>query len=450
MPTWTFRWSPQEGIMYDRFNCYIQDVASGNIQAVGTTEATSFELEQPNIPDPRVFMAAPVVGGIEANFDLWTTIQFQPNAIGNTEITEEITNFVVQQDGSMLRASWDPVLDPKVVRFEIRLKGGSAWEDSRAVFTVVGPANQVSFAYEATGSQTFYIRGFGSLEQMGPVAESPAVLVVRDNRLIQQGTVNEFVAGFTGTKTNCSVVGGNLGPTAFPPTSSITSDPATYPAPSWWPIADDAVYVTPYVDAVSAVSEVIEVKLGFTGLSFITDTSDWIMPIFPKETAGVPTRLGTQSIFTKVTPQGKHLDGHKMRIEIRVTADNPAASPTWSSWMVWVPGASYIFRAYQLRFTWQIVWPFYVPTISTLTHTRFRRNQKDEGEVTVSGTGGTSVTFTSGMFSVAPVPAVSAKYAGIGYYATYESVTKTGMTVRMFNGAGTEVMGTVGWNAAGV
>lgn len=79
----------------------------------------------------------------------------------------------------------------------------------------------------------------------------------------------------------------------------------------------------------------------------------------------------------------------------------------------------------------------------------------DVEEYTLTGTniaisvGGTAVTFTPRYHLAPSFQATAQAVAGAARYATYESLSATGTTIRVFNGSGTEVGGTVSWQSTG-
>ena len=245
-----------------------------------------------------------------------------------------------------------------------------------------------------------------------------------------QGTTTEAPT-FGGTKTTTEVSSSKLQIKAAPATILAASGTI---ADATWPVGlphyGSGTYDTSWVDVGSVVRERIEVAL-----TAALDSASF--------TIAQASREAEQSRYLTTTLYDYR--GLQIAVWIDTAQD---ATPTPDGWKRWIPGAVYKYRQVRLRLEVSSISPRNLQ-ISTFTWKRRRLNRKDEQQATVTGTGGTSVTWTTA-FTATPRVTVSVETT-LSRFATVESVSTTGCTVRVWDDTGTEqASGTVNVVALGV
>lgn len=431
--------TPPEGSVIDAYAVYWRPAGStGPWAPRGYSAVERITLDDLPTQGRYEFAVAPIVAGLEASSERWTIVDWSP------ESTEDFTapavpgNFRAGQEGASVVLAWDQAQDPYISHVEIRM-GGAAWIDGIEVARVPYPGTSVRVGTWWTGSQTYRAR---TVSHQGLVSTdvSATLDVEADSYAPVQATVDEDGGGFASTKSGTEVSSSKLRITKLPTTEAgFTSAESGYTTGEYLPHVGTGTYVTAWQDRGAVVRERVEVQCAFARESGTIIES---MCTVPERLAADP---GALSIGDRLLETGVPTAGSSIGVEIDTAQDGV---PTSDGWRVWVPGTVYLFRQYRLRFTLSSI-GFHSLEISTLKHRGRRLNRKDEVAVTVSGTGGTAVSFTT-PFTAAPK--VTATVIGTtARSAVVSSVTASGCDVRIFDDTGAEQSsGTVHVHALGV
>lgn len=139
--------------------------------------------------------------------------------------------------------------------------------------------------------------------------------------------------------------------------------------------------------------------------------------------------------------------GAAVRVEMRTTPDNPAASPVWSAWQP-VNSADVTARAFQFRAVLTAEDANRTPVVSVLSATVDMPDRVDGEKDILSNPAGTTITY-SPAFQARPAVAITGYDLATGDYWAVTDSTRTGFTVRFFNSAGTGVARRFDWIARG-
>lgn len=431
--------TPPEGSVIDGYAIYWRPAGSvGPWAPRGYSAVERITLNDLPTQGRFEIAVAPIVAGLEAPAERWTVLDWSP------ESTEDFTapavpgNFRAAQDGAHVVLAWDQITDPYVSHVEIRM-GGAAWIDGIEVARVPYPGSVARVGAWWTGSQTYRAR---AVTHQGLVSTdvSATLDVEADSYMPVQATVDEDGGGFASTKSGTEVSSSKLRITKLPTTEAgFSSAESGYTTGEYLPHVGSGTYVTAWQDRTVVVRERIEVQCAFARESGTIIES---MCTVPERLASAP---GALSIGDRLLETGVPTAGSSIGVEIDTAQDGV---PTSDGWRPWVPGTVYLFRQYRLRFTLSSI-GFHSLEISTLKHRGRRLNRKDEVAVTVSGTGGTSVSFTT-PFTAAPKVTATVIGSTCRTAVAYD-VTASGCHVRIYDDAGSEQSsGTVHVHALGV
>lgn len=426
---------PAEGSFPTSHRYYIREVGTEGWSPVASSDQARIRIEGMPRTGRYEIGIAPVVDGIEADESAWT-IEPWESGLSDFNPPGPVTGFDGQQSGAMILLRWDPVEIAFLDRYEVRL--GASWDDGIPVDKVRAPATSTMVGAWYTGAHVFWIAAWSVQGLRSEIPASVTVDVQGDDYAPVQATVDESGGGFAATKADTEVDAGNLRIAALPTASSgWSAASSTYTQASYLPHRGTGTYTTTWVDVGAVVRERVEV-----GLAVAHDSASIASELYAQpdreegETSGPGDYLDAAAY---------DLRGMQVRVEIDTAQDGV---PTSDGWRGWVPGGTYKYRQVRLRFTLTSISPRNLK-ITSLSWRRRRLNRKDEVTATVSGTGGTAVTWTT---SFTGAPKVSAQYIGTaGRWATVDSVTASGCNVRIYEHDGTEVgSGTVHVVAMGV
>lgn len=449
MSTLEIAWTPPQGATIDEYRLRKRRPPDGDLVEIGSTRATSMRHEM-SAEGEVEFLIAPVVGGREVDPDKWTSVRTNLEAAATHDVgyPDDVTNFVVAQQENRLLAQWDPSTEPQADRYEIRM--GSTWALGIEVASVPVGQTSTSFGVWHSGSTTFWIKVV-TRQGLYSVTGASCVVVIRsDDYSTSMSSTDEGGGGFAATKSGTEVSGGHLRPTQFSSIGSAFTVPAST-TPWWYTCERSGTYVTGWTDAGAVVDQRIEVNPTATTVDTAPNFDTIQAPIRPDVQVDDDEDIratGARVPGDEVNIGGTLVRGIRLKIEIDTAQDGV---PTPDGYRIWVPGATYQFRQYRLRFTFDVLWPFVYPKLTGLTHSAWRLNKKAEGSVTIASTGGTDITFPSGRFTASPNVTGNLIHASNPYYVTFSNLSSSGAKVRIWDAAGTEQSaGTVHWHALGV
>jgi hypothetical protein len=124
-------------------------------------------------------------------------------------------------------------------------------------------------------------------------------------------------------------------------------------------------------------------------------------------------------------------------VELRFTADDPGASPSWSDWMALRAG-DYQARAYQFRLVLTSLNPEASPSVPGITISIDMPDRIAAGQDLSSGAGPKAIAFAPAFRGLTSV-GVTAQDMGSGDYWEITAKSATGFTITFRNAAGTPV-----------
>lgn len=300
--------------------------------------------------------------------------------------------------------NWTPVSDVRSpIMYEVR-KGPTftsaqyVGETTNATFPVYGNGTYWVAAFYATPSGTI-------VYSANPQSIAITTSSIHEN-IIESW--NEYSTGWTGTKTNCSVLSGNL--TTSP---GVTS--ATYQIPSAHQISSNyvcsaRVNINWNGSAVGAETDIVSI----TDITAVPDIT-----------------FASIQEYVKVIPQ------------IRLSQDG---GTTWTDWQNWVAGV-YQFNKIDFRLLIEIKNTLYQAQIGEFNYTVDVDYLTQTGTATSSASSSVAVSFANEFNSV---PHVSPTIIGgsTGDQCNILTVSSSGFTFEVRNG-GSLVARTVSWSATG-
>lgn len=436
--------SPPEGVLATKANIYKRgdiDEPWTYVREIDVAEGFSIDLTEEG---PQEFAAAFIVNGKEQPEDLWPMNVIQTTTTTALEDIGTPANFAIRQEGPDLLCRWDAVDHPFLDSYEISM--GSTINKRIVLHKAPKDATDCRFAWWGTGAINVYIVAITSQGQRSP-PQTGGVTITNEAMMPAQGSVDEHTSGFTSTKSGVEVDGsGDLILETLPAGNAISTAGNALDWPMWGTHKDEGTYTTAWVDVGSVVTEKVEVAASFDVDKDTPNGTDLLPPLAPRWSGGNALRPGAPSLWRHVNGSFDLVTDLGVKIEIDTAQDGV---PTSDGWRVWVPGTRYMYRQVRLRITLSCEWTFISPKITAFTWRRCRQNHKDEGEVSISSTGGTSVTFAA-PFTVAPK--ITAMVVGAnGWVAQADNISTTGCDLRAYNAGGSEqATATVHWHALGV
>lgn len=261
----------------------------------------------------------------------WSSVNVLLNADDGKP--EDVLEFERQIAGSTLFLSWDPVSDRDLSYYEIRYNSntsGATWATSQPlVLKIARPATSATVIVR---SGTYLIKAW---DKLGQSSENATSVVVLPSEVPTLGTVLDFDQHptFSGVKSNC-VVETSYTPDRLVPTTAALefSDGSrgTY-------YLDDGTGLD-YVD--TGASRSIYVTSMATIHRYQPSAGTW--------DEIVETWDQWPSVFDQWTNEDADFADYSYKLQVSTTDDDPAGSPTWSTWNNITVG-TVVARAIRLR-----------------------------------------------------------------------------------------------------
>lgn len=313
-------------------------------------------------------------------------------------------NLTTNYFGDIAQINWTQISDLRTpIFYEIRV--GATWESG----TFVGRTTQQDFRVGGTGTywvSALYITPLG----VYVYSTNPPSVVVSISTLTQNviGTEDEFATGWTGTKTNCTVSGGNL-------ISTLGDATASYVVPSGHEISSE--YICNARVSVTVASAAVS---ELTDITMITDI-----------TAVQDITFGAVQGFIQVTPQ------------VNLSQDGGS---TFGGWQNWVPGV-YTFNKIDFRLLISVSNLQYQAQISAFNYEVDVDDLVQTGTSATSASGTTTVTFAE-EFNDVPSINVTILNQQNGDYYVIGTVTASSFPLDVYNGA-SRVVRNISYTAIG-
>ncbi|QEX18480.1 hypothetical protein FRZ44_37870 [Hypericibacter terrae] len=137
----------------------------------------------------------------------------------------------------------------------------------------------------------------------------------------------------------------------------------------------------------------------------------------------------------------------RIRLEIRLTLDDPGGTPTWGDWLPFTVG-DYLFWGAEFRAQLESLDAGVRPVAEELSVTATLPLDTAHAEDVVSNAAGDTITYAS-PFHTSPSVGINAQDMATGDYYAITSKSRTGFSIRFFNSAGTGISRTYDWIAVG-
>ena len=139
--------------------------------------------------------------------------------------------------------------------------------------------------------------------------------------------------------------------------------------------------------------------------------------------------------------------GCDVQLFIRTTQDDPAGSPTWSSWRKF-NNAEFKARAYEVKAEFTTKANNQQIAVDQLRIDSNMVSRTTRGTGTSSSSADVSITYTN-KFAATPVIGIAAFNMATGDYYTASNSTATGFDISFYNSGGTRVVRNFDWTATG-
>lgn len=342
----------------------------------------------------------------------------------------DIDDFRVAISGDVAMLQWTLQVDQALSHCEIRFSPavtGATWQTASQLRTnVVGSQAQVPAMVG-----TYLIK---AVNYAGLMSDNAALVVSTVNPLTAFNAVEALQEdpGFTGSKTNVVAAGGALrldtASDIFELVDWFSVDDfflsiGGFQAEGTYEFADivdlGAVYTSRVSASLSAFGEVASLDL-FT-------RSDWF---------GVPEYFGLASDSL-----------WNVRVEVSLTNDNPAGSPTWTDWAELttadVSARAYRFRARLLSLQFDVT-----PVVESLGVTVDMPDRVIAENDLLVTTSGRTINFSPAYYELSGI-SIAAQDLQTGDYSEITAKTASGFTIRFRNSSGTPVARTFDFVAKG-
>jgi predicted phage tail protein len=144
---------------------------------------------------------------------------------------------------------------------------------------------------------------------------------------------------------------------------------------------------------------------------------------------------------------GEAPSGADVELYIRTTEDDPAGSPTWSSWRLF-NNAEFKARAYEVKAEFSTEANTEQIAVDQLRIDSNMPSRTTRGTGTSSASADVSITYTN-KFAATPVIGITAFNMATGDYYTASNSSATGFDISFYNSGGTRVVRNFDWTATG-
>lgn len=324
--------------------------------------------------------------------------------IGKTALPTTVAALAVQQNGNVVTFQWTAIADADRAGYELRYvaRGAAMTRLNSQLITNETKGTLVTNAALPPGSWTI---GIWSVDTSGNYAAAPAtadIVVVNDNDVIDVEIEHPRWPG--------TLVGGvrhDVSGRLVPDSNSLASTLSD--AQLWDQMVYDPVNQVIYTAA--------EIDIGF-------DADD--VRVWSALTGG----LG---------PGESGVANWRLQVRWRKAADSYTA---WADWTIGTVAARYVQARAILDTAGGVGW------LGGMSNTADAQEKTDGGSVTVAA-GGTAIAFTKTFHFAPAVTVAAAAVGGAVRHATHESITRTGFTMRVFDGSNVDVGGAGTWTATG-
>ncbi len=242
---------------------------------------------------------------------------------------------------------------------------------------------------------------------------------------------------FSGTKTNCEVVGGNL----------VLSADSTFLVSDYDPVSAQNRFAGPIFDLARSMTYLFDNSIDLGSVESIR-----LVPQLAAVVDDGTTVIADYAPVASVSRFAGPLIDASLVFEVRTTDDDPAGSPTWSDWETFTVG-SYFNRAFEFRLVGAVSSTAHTIEISELSLSADKADVTKRGTSTSSASADTTVTFASPFYggiggTDLPYVGFSAIGGSAGDSIDIVSITKSAFTYSVYN-SGARVARAITWQAVG-
>lgn len=384
----------------DQFD--VQYRKTGDTEWIALGRSTSNRFEAVGISDGSFDVRARSINSLGVRSP-WTTVSSFYITLFATP-PADVTNFSANVVGNTLHLSWSPVPDLDLSHYKIRYSSETSGAEYQRSIDLVAkvsrPANTVSVPAQ-TG--TYFIK---AVDKLGKLSASPASIVISTNTVdienlnVVQTSIQH--PSFTGSKPNVVLDSDGAG-------NFITIDPVALPSSGTYEFDT-------YVDLGQKYVSRVQTSLLMGFLDYVNDF-DSAEDLFDAREGlfdGDPSQFDTTTVRTQVS----------------FTDDDPAGTPTWSTWRDFVVG-DIDARAFRFRAILETQNAGNAPLVRQLSAT-VDMPDRVESESDITYTGSQTVTFPSA-FKAVPAIGIAASLADGDRYVI-SGKSRTGFTITTYTG----------------
>lgn len=415
----------------------VQAKLSTDTDWIGVGEGTNNIFEFVNVLDSVTYnVRARIINSLGVRSD-WVTVSH--TTVGKTAAPQDVTNFTINIVGAEAHLSWTATPDLDLSHYKIRhsrLTTGATYDAAVDLLPKISRPATTATVPAMTG--TYFIKSIDKSGNSSTNASEITAIIEDIKGLNTVQTVTESPA-FTGNKYEVKVVDSQLvldTSVDFDDVSGLFDD-----RDGDFDGGGGFVSTTGYYDFATVVD------LGAVYTSRVTaylETGrvDYVN-LFDDAHGTFDERLG----FFDGDPNA--FDDCNVELQVSITEDDPAGTPTWSSYRRFFVG-DYKARGLRFRCVLTSEDTDASPTVSVLQVTVDMPDRVASGADIVSGTdaGGKVVNFTPA-FKAIPAIGIAAQNLAQGDYFTITSKTASSFTIKFLNSSGSVVNRTFDYTAIG-
>ena len=374
------------------------------------TQVVIEDLQEKSIYDFKLFYRKVTSSAVSSSLLSPPTRMNGVTFLGTSGVPADVTGFAATVRGTSMYLSWDRGTEIDLDHYEIRYSTNvstPSWDSSIPVSPREVPAASNSLTLPAVVG-SYLIRAVDRSDNYSANAAviTPGIAMVSGLNFVD---IIDEAPTWPGTKTHVNVVSGTL---------KLDS---AYASGSY-------LFNTTF-DLGAVYTSVITAILDVAGENLLNTVDTWT------------------SIDALSSIDGSDSSQYNVSLEVRVTNDDPGASPTWSSWSPLVVG-DYTARAFQFRLLLNSLESGVVPVVLSAQIQIDMPDRVDSGTDLLVSTSGASITF-SPAFKVTPALGFAHKDLATGDYYEVTNLDKEGFDIIFKNSAGTPVARTFSYVAKG-
>ncbi len=352
--------------------------------------------------------------------------------VGRSGNPADVADFHINILSGTAHLSWTASTDIDLSHYKIRFTpqtSGASWSSSTDLVTRVNKTDTSVSVPAAVGS--YLIK---AVDTGGRVSDNASVIVSTIGLVEGMNVVSTVTESpsFAGDKTDVAVVSNAL---------RLTGEDS--------------------IDDWSNLDDVLNLDIGNNGLAaqgtYVFDNALDLGAVFTSTLTANITAVG-EDILNDVdgwddVDDKENFDGSinasswSARLELRMTDDNPAGSPTWSGWVPFVVG-EYSARAFEWRIILESLESGITPKISGLSVQVDMADRVLSGEDLTADAAGETISFTNA-FKGIPAIAIDGQSMNTGDYWRVTNKTASGFDLRFYDSTGSGVSRTFDYVAKG-